>query len=139
MKNIILTIAAAAAAASLWAAPYKVQAPMPEDAEGAMAFLINYDSGDKIDSVLVADGAAVFKGEIDEPVPARILVDGARYAQLILESGSIAVDARTHKAFGSELNDVYNAIGDSISTIAMAFQSAATDADKEAVYARYQA
>lgn len=138
-NKIIMTLAAAAAAATVWAAPYKVQAPMPEDAEGAMAFLINYDTGDKIDSVLVADGAAVFKGEIDEAVPARILVDGARYAQLILEPGSIAVDARTRNAFGSELNDVYNAIGDSVGVIAREFQAAPTDSAKEAVYARYQA
>ncbi|MDO4319352.1 MAG: TlpA disulfide reductase family protein [Bacteroidales bacterium] len=139
MKKNMLAMATAAVATSLWATPYKVLAPMPEDAEGAMAFLINYDTSDKIDSVLVADGAAVFKGEIDEPVPARILVDGARYAQLILEPGSIAIDARSRKAFGSELNDVYNAIGDSVSTIAQAFQTASTDADKEAAYARYQA
>lgn len=137
MKKTLLSLSAVVSAAVMLAAPYKVQAPMPEDAEGAMAFMVNFDTGDKVDSVLVADGAAVFTGEIDEAVPARILVDGARYAQLVLEPGSIAIDARTRRAFGSELNDVNNAIADSVQSIAAVFQAAPNDSAKEAVYARY--
>lgn len=41
---------------------FKVIAPMGKDDDGAMAYLINYDTTEPIDSALVADGVVTFEG-----------------------------------------------------------------------------
>ena len=50
---------------------------MSADDEGAMARLVNYDNGTTVDSVLVADGMAVFEGQIDA-----VAIAGKRRASL---------------------------------------------------------
>ena len=112
---------------------------MGADEDGAMAYLVNFDTGAKVDSVLVADGMATFSGTMDEPYVARIIVDGQRYAQFIVEPGSVAYDANRRKAFGSPLNDAYNEITDSAMVMANEFRSIAEadTAARQAVYDRY--
>lgn len=119
--------------------PYKVQAPMPEDANGAMAFIINFDTGEKVDSILVEDNTAVFKGTIEEPFAARIIVDGQRYSQFILEAGSIAIDNASRRAFGSPLNDAYREIETSLQIYPQRYQQATTEAEQEAIVGEYNA
>lgn len=129
---------ALAAVTTVFAAdPYKVKAPMTPDEDGAMAYIINYDTGEKFDSTLVADNMAVFSGEMDEPFAARILVDGARYCQLILEPGSIAIDSRTHRPFGSPLNDEYRDINESLQAYVAKFQAATSDEARAEIISRY--
>ena len=111
------------AAATAGAAPYHVTVPMSDDAEGAMAYIANFDTGANIDSVLVAGGVAEFRGEIDEPLLARVLLDGERYATFILEEGGIAFN-KDREAVGSMLNDRFNQMGDSASAIGARFQAA---------------
>lgn len=140
MKKTFRTLLFAAASLCCLTASaekYKVIIPFGEDEEGAMAYMVNFDTGDKIDSVIVADKAAVFTGEIDEPVVARVLVDGQRVGTFILESGTIGYN-HEHGAFGSMLNDRLKAISDSVGAIAGKFRGAATDAEREAIYAGYQ-
>lgn len=139
MKKIFLSIAlAAGTVCAAWAGdPYKVQMPTTDDDEGAMAFLVNYDTGENIDSVLVADHMALFRGETDDPFVARITIDGARRGQLIVENGSIVIDPQRRIAFGSPLNDAYNALGDSAATYQDAYQQATTEEAKQAVIDRY--
>ncbi|MDE7124947.1 MAG: AhpC/TSA family protein, partial [Muribaculaceae bacterium] len=130
---------AAVALASVLAASagdYKVNVPLSEDEEGAMAFLVDTDSGEKIDSVLVTDGAAVFSGAIDVPVAARIIIDGKRAGSLFLEPGNIEVDAKQRMSAGTPLNDAYNALGARISDLAQQFR--AIEGDDEAANARRQ-
>ena len=83
---------------------FKVIAPMGKDDDGAMAYLINYDTTEPIDSALVADGVVTFEGEIDEPITARVTIDGGRMPVFILESGTISFNAK-EGAFGTMLND----------------------------------
>ena len=137
MKKI-LSLAAAMAATAAYAAPYHVTAPMADDAEGAMVYLVNYDTGTGIDSVLVADGVAEFRGTIDEPVLARLLLDGERYATFILEEGGTAI-GKDRNASGSMLNDRLNQIGDSASALAMRFRTAPDEATQQKIYAAYEA
>ena len=140
MKQIILAAAFAIAAFGANASdPYKVTLPTTPDDEGAMAYLINFDNGEKIDSVLVADGEAKFKGAVEEPVLARIIIDDARRGQLILENGSIVLDPKRRIAFGSPLNDLMNEINDSSAIIAAEYDKAAADAEPQAVIDRYNA
>lgn len=79
MKYLNQTVLAAALAVAgiSSAEPFKVIVPMSADDEGAMARLVNYDNGTTVDSVLVADGMAVFEGQIDEPVLGRVTYDAA--------------------------------------------------------------
>lgn len=128
---------AAACLAAQAADPYKVLVPLGDDFEGAMAYITDFDSGADVDSVLVTDGAALFSGKMDEPFMARIMVDGKRYSQFIMEPGSISFSEKTRRAFGSQLNDQMRAIEDSVSVIGSEFRQAPDSAAREAVYARY--
>lgn len=138
-KNIRTYLAAAAAlctAGAAQAAPFHVTAPMDDDAEGAMVYLVNYDTGARLDSVLVADGVAEFRGEIDEPVLARLLLDGERYCTFILEEGGTAIN-KERNATGSMLNDRLNEIMAQASDLAGKYRAAADDAARETIFADY--
>lgn len=138
LRNLTLAGVMAASAVSASALdPYKVTAPMTADDEGAMAFIINYDNGQTVDSVLVDQGIAAFRGMMDEPVAVKLTVDGRPRAQFILEPGSIALDPKTGVAFGSPLNDKYKAFNDSVKSIAAEFRNAPDDASREEIYGRY--
>lgn len=139
LKSAIIAACATASAcmAAQAADPYKVLVPLGEDFDGAMAYITDFDSGADVDSVLVADGAALFTGKMDEPFVARVMVDGRRYSQFIMEPGSIAFSEKTRKAFGSLLNDRMKAIEDSVTVLADQFRAAPDSASREAVYARY--
>lgn len=139
LKTTILAACATAAAcvAAHAADPYKVLVPLGEDFDGAMAYITDLDTGADVDSVLVADGAALFSGSMDEPFAARVTVDGRRYAQFIMEPGSISFSEKTRRAFGSQLNDQMRAIEDSISDIERAFTAAPDEAARKVQFDRY--
>lgn len=87
----LLTACTAAAAGD----DYKVTVTLPLSANGATAFIVDYDNGAKLDSVMVENGKALFSGKIDKPVLARIVVDGNRVGNFILESGDISFGRNT--------------------------------------------
>lgn len=84
----LMVIAALSAAPAVFAGDYTVTVPLTSDDEGAMAYLVNYDTKANIDSVMVEDGTAQFAGKIDVPTIARLVVDGAVRGQFILEPGT---------------------------------------------------
>ncbi len=131
-----LAAAAAMACAAAQAAPYHVIAPMSDDDEGAMVYMVNYDTGARIDSVLVAHGAAEFRGDIDEPVLARLLLDGERYATFILEEGGTAIN-KERDASGSMLNDRLNEITAGATELAGQYRTAATEEARQAILEAY--
>lgn len=89
MRNVFfLSLSALAAATTVYAGDYKVTVPLGAEDEGAMAYLVNYDTGVNIDSVLVEDTTAVFSGRVDVPILARVIVDGNRRGQFVLEEGT---------------------------------------------------
>lgn len=108
MKLRFFPLAAVALLAACSSAPsgqdYTVTVGVPETDNGKTAFIINYDTGDKIDSVMVADGKAVFTGKVESPVLARVIVDGNRAGSFILEGGDISV-GENGEVSGTELND----------------------------------
>ena len=136
MKKILIlsAIAVSIAASAQYADPYKVMLPTPAELNGQEAFLINYDTGNAVDSVVIADNMAVFEGTVDEPFAARINYGGNRSRQFIVENGAIAFTEDGRKAFGSPLNDVQNQIIDSISTFTSVFSSDVPDTAKEKTY-----
>ena len=135
-RKTIAFIGAVAAVASLWAAdPYKVTMPLGADYDGAMVYIRNFDTGADIDSTLVAEGAAVFRGTMDEPVPARLIIDGQPGPMFILEPGSMSFNGRS--AFGSPLNDAFAAALDSLRAIGASYQAAPDDNARQAIIDRY--
>ena len=106
---VALTACAGAAASD---GGYTLTLPLsPED--DATVFIVNYDNGAKIDSVTVEDGRAVFKGSVDEPVMARLTMDGQRMGTFILENGDLTMVPQ--KGISSPLNDKLTAIQPSCS------------------------
>ncbi|MCM1517874.1 MAG: AhpC/TSA family protein [Pseudoflavonifractor sp.] len=79
---------------------------------GRMAFLVNYDTGDTIDSVVIDSARFVFAGHVDAPMLARVIVDGRRGGMFIVEEGTINYDGATGEATGSKLNDDFNKFGE---------------------------
>ena len=140
MKYLNQTVLAAALAVAgiSSAEPFKVIVPMSADDEGAMARLVNYDNGTTVDSVLVADGMAVFEGQIDEPVLGRVTYDGGRLPIFILESGTISL-GKDGAFFGTMLNDQLRSMGQKMQQLGAKYQSAADDKEREAVYKAYGA
>lgn len=111
MKSRFLTIGAAAILAACSGANaaqggdgYRVAVQLPEEDDEMMAFLVNYDTNAKIDSAMVEESKAVFTGRVDEPVAARVIVDGQRRGQFILENAEIEFGG--DKSASSPLNDV---------------------------------
>lgn len=140
LKNILTGALLMGGAFAVFAAdPYKINVAMTPDDDGAMAYLVNYDTGERLDSVLVEASTATFRGEVDEPFAARILLDGARYGQLIVEQGSIVMPADTRRAFGSPLNDLMRDINDQLGDLRAQYAAAADDAARQAVVDRYEA
>lgn len=139
MKKFFVLCAAMAAgvfASAQYEEPYKVIVPVDAEQNGSYAYLINFDNGQPVDSVVVADATAVFRGSIDEPIVARV-ISGGRSPQFILEAGTIAYSKDRHVFFGSPLNDKMNEISDSTQTFYAAFQSATNDDQKEEIYDNY--
>ncbi|MCM1070574.1 MAG: AhpC/TSA family protein [Alistipes timonensis] len=111
MKSRFLTIGAAALIAACSGANaaqgdggYRVSVLLPEEDDEMMAFLVNYDTNAKIDSVMVEESRAVFTGKVAEPVAARVIVDGQRRGTFILENAEMEFGG--NKGPSSPLNDV---------------------------------
>lgn len=138
--NIKYLAAALAFAASttVFAEHYKVIVPLDEDANGAGAVLVNYDNGEEIASTTVTDKTAVFEGEIDEPVIARVNIDGERGPLFILESGTISF-SKENDAFGTMYNDQLREISNNLQQIVAEFRAATTEDEQNIAYQKYQA
>lgn len=116
---------------------YTVTAPAKADDAGKMAYIVNYDSGDKIDSVLVEGESIVMDGTVTTALPARLIVGSRRASTFILEAGDITIDSMG-VASGTKLNqefDEYMTAGDSLS---VAFGKAETDSARQVIYDAYQ-
>ena len=138
MKKFILTGLFAIAAFTLgFAGNYKVSVSLPEDFDGAMAYIINYDNGNKIDSVLVEDGVAEFSGLVEEPILARLIIDGNRADTFILEDGEISINPQERSVKGGKLNEENNALQDKFENLAKKFKDASNEAEKDEIYNQY--
>ncbi len=84
---------------------YKVTIPLSEDEDGLKAYLVNYDSGEKIDSTVIENASAEFKGEAATPVMVQLVIDGTRSGMFILEPGTIVGDIKNRSFSGTVLND----------------------------------
>lgn len=126
-KQILASALAAGASLCAWALPYRIIAPMDPTDNGAMARLINYDTGETIDSTIVAHNQALFNGDIDEPIMARILLDGRRQPVFILENGTVSFSQKGGGAFGTMLNDQWRALTGRLTLLQHEYRNAAPE------------
>lgn len=136
MKTYLLPLFAALSLTA-GAASFEVTVSTVPDDEGAMARLVNYDTGETIDSVLVGENTAVFTGDVSESVLARVLVEGRRYPTFILESGAIAVNA-DGSTTGTPLNEQLSAYGVKTSQLVEQYRAADNEEDRQTIYNRYE-
>ena len=99
MKTKLISLAMGALLVGCTAASatgnYTITAEIPtDDFEGLTAYLVNFDTGEKIDSTMIDNGKAVFKGSIATPALARIIVDGNRMGSLVVENAEISTQHR---------------------------------------------
>lgn len=130
MKKILTLSALAVAACTAFSGNYKVTVPLPADMEGAMAYILNYDTGERIDSVLVEDGVAEFTGIVAEPMAARLNVDGSNVGMFVLEDGDITMVPAQRKITGGFYNEKNNEIQKALATIIKNFEIATTEEEK---------
>lgn len=130
MNSKILTICAIAtislASCNADKNSYTVNVPLSIDENGLTAYIINYDNGNKVDSTIVENGVATFKGNCNDTILARITVDGNRYATFILEVGNIQIDS-TRQATGSIHNEKMAKLGEQVRALQARFDSIPTN------------
>ena len=102
---------------------FTVTGTLSDESNGKTAFLVNYDTGDKIDSIVVDSAKFVFTGHIDAPVLARFVVEGQRGGVFVLEPGEITYDAPNRNVSGTELNDALNAFTEAQKALVTEFRS----------------
>ena len=85
---------------------YTLTLPTTAADNGMLAYLVDFDTDAKLDSVIIAEGKATFSGTVDSARVVRVLIDGKRRGMAILESGDIAIDSASRMGSGTHLNDV---------------------------------
>lgn len=118
MKKLLLGFGAAAllaACSSQQDGAFTLTIPMP-DLDGATAYLVNYDTGEKTDSAVVTSDTLKFVGIAETPYLARVIVDGSRAGILVVEKGNITFD-KDGNAVGTELNERLNTLGAKMDSI----------------------
>lgn len=112
MKKQLLSLTAALVALTACARSpqenFSVTLPVKSDVANHMAYLVNWDTDAKMDSVIVNGTAVTFKGNVADPYMGRIIIDGKRGPLFIVEKGKITIDPATGDAKGTPLNDKLN-------------------------------
>lgn len=135
IKSLFLAASVLATSASIYAGNYKVIAQLTEDEDDLVAYIVNYDTKQKVDSTIVENAQAVFTGTIDAPFFAQLVVDGDRYGSFIVEDGNVKVEKR--QGHGTMLNEKLNAYFGQFGKIQNQFKET-TDTDKQKeIYSTY--
>lgn len=139
-KLLALGAAVVAAGAVAVAGPYKVTVPFGEEEEGGVAYLVNYDNSQNVDSATVQDGVAVFSGDIPEAFIARVSIDGNRSPIFFVEPGAeVSFGKDNHIPSGGALNAAFNKFQNEAGALNEKFRNAADDAARQTIYEQYQA
>lgn len=92
---------------------YSVTAVFDNDSnDGKMAYLLNYDTGETLDSAEVKNSCVRFEGVVDTAFVARLGLSKGR-VQFILEPGDISIDGKG-TASGTPLNDAFEALSEEL-------------------------
>lgn len=142
--NIRITLpglAALTVAGTVFGGNYKLTVPLTADDDGAMIFLTNYDTGAKVDSVLVEDGKAVFTGTAS-PFIGRLSMDGKRSSTFFVEDGDITFDMANRNVTGGVFNGRMKEYSAAVTELQHKFaeaQKAGNKAAMDSIYSAFQA
>lgn len=121
---------------------YTVKVNLSTDNDGELVYLTDLDTGEKIDSVLVEGGIAVFRGTTDAPKAARLLSNGNRLGSVYLEEATIDVwpAERRLESTGhiAAIEDAFHAEENKLGEQLMALpEEPASQAKADSIYAAY--
>lgn len=91
----LLAFVAASCANASEPSNYSLTVNLTPDEDGSYVYIFDYDTRAKVDSALVDNGIAKFEGNITNPFYARLLLDGDRIGDLIIEPATISVSPAT--------------------------------------------
>lgn len=113
---------------------YTVTLPVVEQHNNTTAYLIDWDSALKMDSMIVTDGVVKFEGHVDAPKMARFMINGSRGPVFVLEPGDIKIvkGERT----GSPLNEKFQTYQNRITDISKTFKTLNRNDSADMVKAR---
>lgn len=121
----------------LWACAdsdsYTVKMELPENLNGQTAYIMADATGARLDSALIADASASFKGRVATPTLTTVMVGGYPYAQFILEPGQITV---TDEGIGTgtPMNDAYSEFNTAVAAPVARLQKAASEEEAQQVF-----
>lgn len=103
--------------------------------DGDMVYLLNYDTSEKIDSVVANDDVAVFKGIVTKPFVGRIVYDGKRMGTFVVEGGDVTV--ADGEAKGGNYNAVLDEFGKQMQALQAKYSEAKTEDDQKKILQEY--
>ena len=129
----------AASCATATTPNYSVTTQFTPDEDGLTLYMLDYDSGTKLDSTLVEDGVATLKGVVETPVMVQLVLDGSRVGQFILEPATITVDPSKRKIdTDGTLAASLNSLSRQLMDLRGKYQSA-SDSERRDIVNRYDA
>lgn len=134
-KALLLATSIVASSMAIYAGNYKVTAQLTEDEDGLTAYIVNYDTKQKVDSTIVENSKAIFNGAIENPFFAQLIIDGDRYGSFIVEDGYILVKNR--QGHVSILNEKLNAYFNQFGKLQNEFQTTTDNAKQKEIYDTY--
>ena len=95
---IALALSAACSTSHASTPGFTITTPVPAESKNKMAYLINRETGDKVDSMLITGNELKFSGTVADPYYARILIGDKRGPSFIVEPGEITIaqDGKMH-------------------------------------------
>lgn len=123
---------------------YSVTVNLSPDDDGTYVYIMDYDTRAKIDSALVENGAAKFSGNIKEPFYARLILEGNRLGDVIIEPAQItATPSQRNISSNGALYGKLETLQTTLSGLAKSFREIPDDSAHQeqikALYNRYTA
>lgn len=135
---IALALSAACSTSHASTPGFTVTTPVPAESKNKMAYLINRETGDKVDSMLITGNELKFSGTVADPYYARILIGDKRGPSFIVEPGEITI-AQDGKCTSTALNKEMNAFTERYIAVARSLDSLPSDSLKQAAVDRFNA
>lgn len=112
---------------------YNVNVNFDEDDNDSMAYIVDFDSSEVIDSVVVENSVAHFRGSIHTPVMAMLNLDGQDMLRFILEGGDTEITLKENsRAFnGGKLNRELEQFGMKADSLVAAYHQLPPNAANE--------
>lgn len=114
------------------------------DEDGMTVYVMDFDTGNKIDSAMVdATGVAKFSGSIDKPYYGRLLLEGERLGNIIIEKGSLNYFPMENRRIESDgtLNNKLKAMSSQLDELSRKFAALPNDSasllQKQQIFDQY--